>query len=275
MVLSEFQRDICRLLAKHRIASGESYLAGGATLNEMLTAPRVSRDIDLFHDTSEALEQSWAADRDLLVGRGFAVSVIRERPSFVEAEVSRDAEGVVMQWARDSAFRFFPLVEHDDLGLVLHPFDLATNKVLALVGRLEVRDWIDVIESSRRLQHLGYLAWAAPAKDPGFSPAGILDHASRSARYSAEEVAALSFDGDPPDVVALAKEWRGMLAEAHELQHNLPADRAGMCVLGSERKLFQGDTHALKTALEHEKITFHAGSIRGTLPIRVMPPSSR
>ena len=28
----------------------------------------------------------------------------------------------------------FPLLEHEQLGLTLHPFDLATNKVLALVG---------------------------------------------------------------------------------------------------------------------------------------------
>jgi hypothetical protein len=45
-----------------------------------------------------------------------------------------------MEWARDSAFRFFPLVENSELGLVLHPFDLAVNKVLALVGRGEARD---------------------------------------------------------------------------------------------------------------------------------------
>jgi hypothetical protein len=31
------------------------------------------------------------------------------------------------------------LVEHDGLGLTLHPFDLATNKVLALVGRVRGR----------------------------------------------------------------------------------------------------------------------------------------
>lgn len=43
---------------------------------------------------------------------------------------------VVVQWARDSAYRFFPLVRHDNLGLVLHPFNLATNKVLALVDTL-------------------------------------------------------------------------------------------------------------------------------------------
>lgn len=42
-------------------------------------------------------------------------------------------------------------MEHEDLGLTLHPFDLATNKVLALVGRLEVRDWVDVLPA----EHVG------------------------------------------------------------------------------------------------------------------------
>jgi hypothetical protein len=151
MALTDFQRAVCRLLAA-----------------------RTSRDIDLFHDTDEALEASWAADRHLLEDRGFTVVVIRERPSFVEAEVGKGGQSVLMEWARDSAFRFFPLVRHSDLGLTLHPFDLATNKVLALVGRLEVRDWVDLIHASERIQPLGYLAWAACGKDPGFSPLGIV-----------------------------------------------------------------------------------------------------
>jgi len=45
----------------------------------------------------------------------------------------------------------FPLVEHAELGLALHPFDLATNKVLALVGRAEPRDWIDAIHCAEHL----------------------------------------------------------------------------------------------------------------------------
>jgi hypothetical protein len=53
----------------------------------------------------------------------------RERPSFVEAEIRGNGEAVRMEWARDSAYRFFPLIHHEELGLVLHPFDLATNKV--------------------------------------------------------------------------------------------------------------------------------------------------
>ena len=51
MALTPFQRGICRLLAQHRIAGGESYVAGGASLNELTTGSRISRDVDLFHDT--------------------------------------------------------------------------------------------------------------------------------------------------------------------------------------------------------------------------------
>ena len=151
MALTDFQRRILRLIAENRIAAGESDVAGAAALNELIGGPRISRDIDLFHDTDEAVTASWDADRQLLERQGLRVQVLRERPSYVEAEVKAAGESVRMEWARDSAYRFFPLVRHDELGLVLHPFDLATNKVLALVGRLEVRDWIDVIYCANEL----------------------------------------------------------------------------------------------------------------------------
>lgn len=66
MALTELQRQICRLIAENRIASGESYVAGGTALGVLTGAARISRDIDLFHDTEEALDFSWRADRRLL-----------------------------------------------------------------------------------------------------------------------------------------------------------------------------------------------------------------
>ena len=90
MALTAFQRSVCRTIAQSRIASGESYVAGGAALNEWLNAPRISRDVDLFHDTESALDSSWQSDRALLEHNGFRVDPLRERASFVEAEVSRD-----------------------------------------------------------------------------------------------------------------------------------------------------------------------------------------
>ena len=122
MALTALQRAICRTIAANRKSQGEAYVAGAVALNELLAAPRVSRDIDLFHDTQDALHATWDADRRLLADNGFTLRVIRERSGFVECVVSRGEESVVMQWLQDSAFRFFPLVEHPDFGLVLHPF---------------------------------------------------------------------------------------------------------------------------------------------------------
>lgn len=63
MALTEFQRAVSRLIARRRVADGESYVADGAVLNALAAAPRVSRDIDLFHDTAEAVESSFEGDR--------------------------------------------------------------------------------------------------------------------------------------------------------------------------------------------------------------------
>ena len=95
MALTIFQRRLCRLIADNRIASGESYVAGGAALNELIAGQRISRDIDLFHDTDEAVAASWDADRRPLEQHGFHVHVARERPSYVEAEVMAGSESVL------------------------------------------------------------------------------------------------------------------------------------------------------------------------------------
>lgn len=68
MALTEFQRTICRLIAHQRLESGESYVAGAAALNTLTGATRISRDIDLFHDTTAAVNSSWEADRDPRTG---------------------------------------------------------------------------------------------------------------------------------------------------------------------------------------------------------------
>ena len=266
MAITEFQREFCRLVAGNRIERGESYVAGGVALNTVIGAPRLSDDVDMFHDTREALAATWDADRELLARSGYGIEVLRERPTFVEATVCRGAQCVIVQWVCDSAFRFFPLVEHPDFGLTLHPFDLVTNKVLALVGRVEVRDWIDVIESNDRVQGLGYLAWAACGKDPGYNPVMIAAAARRSRRYSNAEVNALAFEGAPPDATLLSTRWTQLLDEADEVLEQLPAAEVGRAVLGSHGELFRGSATDLVAALAKGQLRFHAGAIRGALP---------
>lgn len=253
-------------MAAERVRRGESYVAGAAALNTLVGAPRLSGDVDLFHDTAEAVAESWAIDRSLIESHGCEVAPLREREGFVEAIVRRGAESLTLQWTRDGAFRFFPLMEHEDFGLALHPFDLATNKVLAMVGRLEARDWVDAITCHEHIQPLGFLAWAACGKDPGFSPMAILEHAARGARYSAEEVGALAFEGHAPDAGDLSRRWHAMLSEARELVAVLPPEQAGTCVLDERGGLFHGDAAAVAAARKMGNLRFHEGRIRGAWP---------
>ena len=266
MSITVFQRAICRLIAANRIASGESYVAGGVALNTLIDSPRQSTDIDLFHDAQEAVAAAWLADNTLLERAGYQVNVRRQLPVFVEALVAKGQEEVLIQWAQDSAYRFFPLQEHADFGLTLHPFDLATNKVLALVGRLEVRDWIDVIACHESIQNLGYLAWAAAGKDPGFSPPFILEEAARSARYTQIEIDAMSFESSPPSAVKLSQRWRIILNEAREMVDSLPVREVGTCVLNRSGELLQAPPADLRALLESGAVRFHSGCIRGAYP---------
>lgn len=266
MAVTRFQSDVLRLLAQQRRQRGESYVAGGVALNALLAAPRRSRDIDLFHDTEAALRATWAADQALLQTSGYDVTVLREAPSFVEAKVAQASDATVMQWVRDSAYRFFPLIEDDLMGLALHPFDLATNKVLAMAGRLEVRDWIDVLNCDERLQPLGFLVWAACGKDPGYNPKSLLAAAARM-HFSKDEVGTLDFEGQTPDASQLGLRWHTLLRDANAICGQLPAQHVGTCVVAQpELGLFRGNVHALQQALAADGVMFHAGRIGGSWP---------
>ncbi len=270
MALTGFQRRVCRLLAHSRKSRGDSYVAGAAALNEVIQAPRLSDDLDLFHDSDEALLVTWDRDRRLLQDEGFHLEVLRDRPAFIEAVVGSGEARLRLQWARDSAYRFFPLVEHEDFGLTLHPYDLATNKVLAMVGRLEARDWVDVISAHERVQHLGLLLWGACGKDPGFGPGAILNHARRSARYTRDELSELAFEGNPPDAALLARKWRAAADEAQLVMDTLPAARAGTCVLDRGLRLFRGTLEDLRRAVAAGGLCYHRGHVQGAYP-RVLP----
>jgi len=266
MALSKYQISVLQVLAARRKAGGESYVAGGVALNQALGATRVSRDIDLFHDTNEALAVSWEKDRQQLQTSGFSVEPIRESMAFVEALVEQRGEKVLVQWARDSAYRFFPLIEDSLLGLTLHPLDLATNKALALVGRLEPRDWVDMLECDECLQPLGYLLWAACGKDPGYTPDFLLREAARQ-HYTQVELDSLAFETSPPDAATLGQRWKIAIAKAQKQIAALPPAEVGRCVLGVNGSIYSKSVDHLQQDLSTDQILFHAGQIGGVWPV--------
>ncbi len=207
-----------------------------------------------------------AADRRQLEDAGYALAMLREAPTFAEAEVRRGAASTLIQWARDSAFRFFPLVEDEELGLALHPFDLATNKALAMAGRLEARDWVDLLTSVDRIQPLGFLAWAACGKDPGFNPLSLLQEMRRSGRYPQAVLDRLDLGGERLDAQVLGERWRQQLTAADAVCEALPVEAIGACVVSTDSELFRGDLEALRAALASGQLRYHHGTIGGAWP---------
>lgn len=265
MATTKFQATVLQRIAGSRVKRGVSYIVGGLALNHQLGTPRGSHDIDVFNDTEEALSSAFIADADALRADGFVVCTRREKRSFVEAVVSKDGESTEIQWVRDSAYRFFPLVEDPLLGLALHPFDLATNKVLALVGREEPRDWIDTITCHETLQPLAFLVWAACGKDPGFNPSFLLEFAART-RYTQVELEQSVISEIPLDAAVLSRKWHAAVASARATLPILPAEKAGTCVLDPNGDLFRGSDEDLRVALAAGVVSFHEGRIGGAWP---------
>ena len=265
MALTAFQSGILKLLAVNRRKNEGSYVAGGLALNHRLHEPRQSRDIDIFHDTVDALLESWRIDRESLVREGYSVRPLRELKTFIEAEVVKGGERTEVQWGTDSAYRFFPLVEDEITGFTLHPIDLASNKLSALVGRTEPRDWIDVITSIRRIQPFVYLLSAACGKDPGFSPSSMLEYVARR-HYAQVEIDEKISPKGVYDAVELNRFWHEEVNRARGAVLEFPRDKVGTCVLDNEGNPFRGDMAQLSAAMAAGEVVFHEGRICGAWP---------
>lgn len=226
MPLSSLQSDILRLLAAHR--DPESYVAGSAYLAR--NGSRISDDIDIFHDREERVARAAAEDAALLENAGLHATWQRREPAFYQALVSRNNETTRLEWAVDSDFRFFPTQKDDEFGYVLHPVDLATNKIMAAAGRREPRDIVDLITIHDSILPLGAVIWAAVEKAPGFTPEGLINEIRRNARYTAADFQRIASE-PPVDAGAVTQRLRAILDEAEAFVTRMPTDKLGLLFL--------------------------------------------
>lgn len=231
MPLGHFEKDVLRLLAANR--NPESYVAGATVFLRREDSHRQSQDIDVFHDTIQSLKQ--AADRDAktLEQNGYRLEWTDRQESLQRATVSKAEDSTKMEWACDSPFRFFPAQPDEELGYVLHPLDGATNKVLALAGRGELRDYLDVLYLDRNVLSLGALAWAACGKDTGFTPQFLLEEAQRLAHYPSSRLSNLLLT-EKVDLVECKRQWLAAVGKANDLFLKLPARELGCLYLNAK-----------------------------------------
>lgn len=224
MPLTDFQRTLLSLLAKNR--TDASYLAGGAALHFAPNSARYSDDLDFFHDSLERVATAFRADRETLESAGYALTVELSQPGFVRAIVTRGSHATRVDWAHDSAWRFMPLVRDPLGGLLLHSVDVAVNKVLALAGRDEPRDFVDILFIHARVLPLGALVWAAVGKDPGFTPLSLLELLKRRGRYRPEDFTRLAL-AEPFDLINAKTIWLAALADAEAFSRRRPPGEMG------------------------------------------------
>ena len=259
MPLSTIQADVLRLIAANR--SPDSYVAGATVLNRADETPRYSLDLDLFHDLEDGIVQSAETDAATLRAAGHDFSWLLRAPAFHRAVVRIDTRSLNIEWAQDSAFRFYPVHEDDRFGYRLHAADAAINKVLALAGRSEIRDFVDVLHLDETYLSLGALAWAACGKDPGFTPEFLLEHAARHAAYTQRDLDRLSLR-EPLDLGILKQRWLAALARACTLVAALPPDEVGCLYLDSDQRPASPDP----SSAAFRVLVRHRGSVRGAWP---------
>lgn len=263
MPLTALQKDVLAILAGNR--SEESHFAGGVVLNAAEDSARFSHDFDIFHELAEEVTRASNQDLESLRRSGFHVETPSrsgewEREStFRKAKVSRGTEALEIDWAADSAFRFFPIERDALLGWRLHLFDVATNKALALSARTETRDYVDIVELHKTYP-LPAICWAACAKDPGFSPLSLLKMMKRFARVSPTELDKIKARALDP--VALKVAWIEISDQAEAAMTRLADERPDLpigvaFVDTAGRPGWIGDDPSLR---------LHLPSIRGCWP---------
>jgi hypothetical protein len=259
MPLGDFEKNVLCLLAANR--NPEIYVARATVFLRRDDSPRQSQDIDVFHDTVQSLKRAAAQDAALLQQNGYAMEWIETQETLQRATVSKDGGSTKMDWAFDFAFRFFPVQTDAELGFVLHPLDGATNKVLSLAGRGEVRDYLDVLFLHRNYLNLGALIWAACGKDAGFTPQFLLEEAQRLAHYPAVRLQTLLLR-EQVDLVQCKLQWLAAVAEANASFASLPQEEIGCFYLDAKSQAVTPDPAAPGFPLLHR----HFGSVRGAWP---------
>ncbi|MFV1987759.1 MAG: nucleotidyl transferase AbiEii/AbiGii toxin family protein [Gemmatimonadota bacterium] len=261
MPLTGFQRTILALLAQTR--TPDSYLAGGAALHFAPNSVRYSNDLDFFHDSPERVASAFSDDAALLEGAGYGMDVLISQPGFIRAVVNKGEESTRIDWAHDSAWRFMPPIRDEVGGFVLHDVDLAINKTLALAGRDEPRDFIDILVVHERVLPLSALTWAAAGKDPGFTPLSLVELLRRRGRPRPEDVARLDL-ASPFDPVASKSSWLQALDDAEAFGRSGPTDEVGCLYYSPATESFAVPDREMN--LVTQGLVPHFGSPGGVLP---------
>lgn len=181
-MLSPLQEQVAEIIAGLEEAEGFA-LAGGAALIARGDVHRQTRDLDFFGPTPDAVDRLVPAVDRALREAGLVVHRIQENPGFARLVVESGDDRTELDLGADA--RLFP-AEPGRLAPTLSGEELAVDKVLALFGRAEARDFVDLMALEPRYG-LEHLCEFALQKDLGFDPGVFADMLTRFDRLRRDE----------------------------------------------------------------------------------------
>ncbi|MBI4341709.1 MAG: nucleotidyl transferase AbiEii/AbiGii toxin family protein [Candidatus Omnitrophica bacterium] len=155
-ILTPLQRTVLEAVFAEEALAPSFYLTGGTALAAYYLFHRYSDDLDLFTN-DQSLEVVWPTLQRLLPVLGLTVE--SRTPQFIRL---RHPEGLRVDVVRDVPFRVGVPVRQGTW-LVDTLDNIALNKVAAIQGRLDVKDYVDLYlllkDHPQRI-----LTWLAQAK---------------------------------------------------------------------------------------------------------------
>jgi len=214
-VLTPLQRHIASIVGGLPDAQ-QFALAGGAALIARGDIDRLTRDLDFFGPSAVEVDQIIPIVERALREAGLSVHRVREGSGFYRFEVSQAGDVTEVDFGAD--FRLLP-IEQGPLGPTLAGEELAINKVLAVFGRAEARDFVDLSALTKRYG-LEHLMQRASEKDPGFDTQVFTEMLTRFERLPRDEFEIS--DQEYQRLVRTIEHWRGIL---FDLSPNQPQSK--------------------------------------------------
>lgn len=203
-MLTPLQEQVASVVAG--LAEAEHFaLAGGAALIARGDVQRQTRDLDFFGLTPAAVDLLVPAVDRALQDAGLVVRHVQVSPGFARLIVESGDDSTELDLGADA--RLFP-AEPGRLAPMLSGEELAVDKVLAIFGRAEARDFVDLAAVASRYG-LERLFEHAAEKDRGFTPEMFAEMAGRFSRLRIDE-----FDIDANEYEELARRVDGWREQA-------------------------------------------------------------
>jgi predicted nucleotidyltransferase component of viral defense system len=162
-----------RLIRAFFARTDRFFLTGGSALAGFYLHHRTSGDLDLFTLHEDAFQQGKRLVEDAVRSLGGTVEPVREYPGFAELRATLDGEAIKVDLVRETVAQVRADKPRMGGAVVDAIEDIAANKICAVVGRCEVRDFVDLYFLAKAGQNMDEAIARAREKDAGVEPATL------------------------------------------------------------------------------------------------------